>query len=161
MNLRTSCFLLLLMVSLVSCDKTRVFDDYKKVGKAWHKDSIVAFSLPEMDSTNVYNMFVNVRSNKNYEFSNLFLIVNLESAAGNIRVDTLEYMMADPDGRLLGQGFADIKESKLFYKERFRFSPAGAYRVLISQAVRRNGKISGVDKLEGITEVGFRIESIE
>lgn len=148
-------------MSLVSCDKTRVFDEYKDVGKAWHKDSIVSFTLPEMDSTNVYNMFVNVRANKNYEFSNLFLIVSLESPRGSIRVDTLEYMMADPEGRLLGQGFSDIKESKLFYKERFRFTPPGSYRVFLSQAVRRNGKISGVEQLEGITEVGFRIESIE
>jgi len=76
MNLRINWCLLFLLVSLVSCDKTRVFDEYKDVGKAWHKDSIVCFTLPEMDSTYVYNMFVNVRANKNYAFSNLYLIVS-------------------------------------------------------------------------------------
>jgi hypothetical protein len=29
--------------------------------------------------------------------------------------------MTDPDGALLGDGFSDIKESKLFYKENVRF----------------------------------------
>jgi hypothetical protein len=32
---------------LVSCDKKRVFDEYKSVGKGWHKDSIVSFDLPK------------------------------------------------------------------------------------------------------------------
>ena len=31
----------------------------------------------------------------------------------------------------------------------------------IKQAVRETGKVNGVEKLEGITDVGFRIEKIE
>jgi hypothetical protein len=65
--------------------------------------------------------------------------------------------MAAPDGTLLGDGFSDIKESKLYYKENVAFK--GAYRVLIKQAVRENAKIPGVNELQGITEVGFRIEN--
>jgi gliding motility-associated lipoprotein GldH len=72
------------------------------------------------------------------------------------KVDTLEYEMADAEGNLLGNGFTDIKESKLFYKENVKFR--GKYKVNIKQAVRQSGKISGVDALEGITDVGFRIE---
>jgi hypothetical protein len=34
----------------------------------------------------------------------------------------------------------------------------GKYKVHIKQAVRENGKVPGVNTLEGITEVGFRIE---
>jgi hypothetical protein len=33
--------------------------------------------------------------------------------------------------------------------------------VHIKQVVRQTGKVVGVDNLEGITEVGFRIESLE
>lgn len=151
--------IVLLSLGLVSCDKTRVFDEYKTVGSGWHKDSIVVFDLPEVDSTKQYNLFVNVRDNDRYEFSNLFLIVAMDQPKGLTKVDTLEYLMADPDGKLLGEGFSDIKENKLFYKENYTFKPAGQYRVRIKQAVRRNGKISGVERLDGITEVGFRIES--
>jgi gliding motility-associated lipoprotein GldH len=75
-------------------------------------------------------------------------------------VDTLEYQMANPDGSLLGEGFTDVKESKLIYKERMKFT-SGAYKVNIKQAVRQTGKVNGIAKLEGITDVGFRIEKIE
>jgi len=160
MNLRTSLILIIIALSLFACDKKRVFDEYKTVGGGWDKDSVVNFDLPELDSLKTYNLFVNVRDNDQYKFSNLFLIVSMEHPKGVVKVDTLEYEMADAEGNLLGEGFSDIKESKLFYKEKVRF-PKGKYKVSIRQAVRQNGKVAGVDKLDGITEVGFRIESTQ
>ena len=159
MWIKSSALLLLIVILFSSCDKKRVFDEYKSVGSAWHKDSIVTFTLPELDSTKRYNLFINVRDNSNYQYNNLFLIVALELPNGFTKVDTLEYQMADTDGTLLGNGFSDIKESKLYYKENVRFR--SKYKVYIKQAVRENGKIPGVTALDGITEVGFRIEKKE
>ncbi|MFM2368499.1 MAG: hypothetical protein RL619_799 [Bacteroidota bacterium] len=156
MRLKNSTLLLLVAILFFSCDKKRVFDEYKSVGSAWHKDSIVTFDLPELDSTKQYNLFINLRDNNNYQFNNLFLIVALEKPNGYTKVDTLEYQMADPDGTLLGDGFSDIKESKLYFKENATFK--GKYKVHIKQAVRETGKVPGVTALDGITEVGFRIE---
>ena len=157
MRIKNSVLLLLVAVLLFSCDKKRVFDEYKSVGNAWNKDSIVTFDLPVLDSTKRYNLFVNLRDNNSYKYNNLFLIVSLESQNGYTKVDTLEYQMAAPDGTLLGDGFTDVKESKLYYKDNVRFR--GKYKVHIKQAVRENGKVPGVTLLEGITEVGFRIEN--
>ncbi len=159
MRLKNSIVLLLVAIFFFSCDKKRVFDEYKSVGSAWHKDSIVSFHLPELDSTKRYNLFLNIRNNNNYPFNNIFLIVGIEKPNGFTKVDTLEYQMADPEGNLLGNGFTDIKESKLFYKENVRFR--GKYKIYIKQAVRETGKVPGVTALEGITEVGLRIENKE
>ncbi|MBE8727538.1 gliding motility lipoprotein GldH [Flavobacterium hungaricum] len=159
MRIKNSGILFLAAILFFSCDKKRVFDEYKSVGSAWHKDSIVTFDLPVLDSTKKYNLFVNLRDNNNYPFKNLFLIVALEMPNGFTKVDTLEYDMADAEGNLLGNGFTDIKESKLFYKDNVKFR--GKYKVNIKQAVRQSGKISGVEALEGITDVGFRIEQID
>jgi gliding motility-associated lipoprotein GldH len=159
MRLKNSFFILLTVILFYSCDKQRVFDEYKTVGSAWHKDSIITFDLPILDSTKRYNLFINLRDNNNYQYNNLFLIVSLEKPNGYTKVDTLEYQMASPDGTLLGEGFTDIKESKLFYKENVRFR--GKYKVSIKQAVRETGKVPGVTLLEGITDIGLRIEKIE
>ena len=159
MWIKNNTLFLLVSILFISCDEKRVFDEYKSVGNAWHKDSIVTFNLPELDSTKRYNLFINLRANNAYKFNNLFLIVALEMPNGFTKVDTLEYQMADPDGTLLGDGFSDIKESKLFYKENVRFR--SKYKVSIKQAVRENGKVPGVKALDGITEVGFRIEKKE
>ncbi|WP_310377364.1 gliding motility lipoprotein GldH [Flavobacterium sp.] len=159
MRIKNSALLLLIALLFFSCDKKRVFDEYKSVGSAWHKDSIVTFNLPELDSTKKYNLFVTLRDNNNYPYNNLFLIVGIELQNGFTKVDTLEYQMSNPDGSLLGDGFTDIKESKLFYKENVRFR--GKYKVHIKQAVRESGKVLGITLLEGITDVGFRIEKQE
>jgi gliding motility-associated lipoprotein GldH len=159
MWIKNSAFFLLAVLLLASCDEKRSFDEYKSVGPAWHKDSTVTFAIPALDSTKRYNLFVNLRANNNYQYNNLFLIVAMELPNGFTKVDTLEYEMADVDGTLLGDGFSDVKESKLFYKENVRLR--SKYRVHIKQAVRENGKVPGVTALNGITDVGFRIEKKE
>ena len=150
-----------MLLIIVSCDKRSVFDDYKSVGNAWHKDSIVTFELPQLDSKKLYNLFINVRDNDDYPFNNLFLIVSLEQPNKQVKVDTLEYQMTNPDGTLLGDGFSDIKESKLFYKDKENFTQKGVYKIHIKHATRQTGKIEGVTSLPGISDVGFRIESTE
>ena len=150
----------LLLISVVSCDRKNVFDEYKSVGNSWHKDSTIAFDVPKLDATKQYNLFVNVRDNADYPYSNLFLIVSLEQPNKQVKVDTLEFQMANPDGTLLGEGFSDIKESKLVYKLNESFKLKGKYKIKIQQSVRETGKITGDVLLKGITEVGFRIESL-
>ena len=160
MRLKNSLLTFLLLLSLLSCDKKRVFDEYQSVGKSWDKDSVVSFDLPKLDPKKPYNLFLNIRDNNDYPYNNLFLIVSMEQPDKKTIVDTLEYQMADPDGSLLGDGFTDVKESKLIYKERMKFLP-GLYKVHIKHAARQTGKVVGVKKLDGITEVGFRIEKTD
>lgn len=157
MSLRNSALFFMVLLSLFSCDKKRVFDEYQSVGKSWDKDSVVSFDLPKLDPKKAYNLFVNIRDNNDYPYNNLFLIIAMEQPNKITLVDTLEYQMASEDGSLLGDGFTDVKESKLVYKERMKFKP-GPYKVHIRHAVRQTGKVEGVKKLDGITEVGFRIE---
>lgn len=163
MSLKNNSLILLFVaaLSLMSCDNKRVFDEYKSVGTAWHKDSVITFELPQLDAKKAYNLYVNVRDNDEYPFNNMFLIVSLEHPNKKIKVDTLEYQMTNPDGTLLGEGFSDIKENKLFYKDKQQFTQKGIYKIHIKQAVRQTGKIEGVAALAGITDVGFRIESTE
>lgn len=160
MSLKKSSLLLLIAILIVSCDEKRVFDEYKTVGSAWHKDSIVSFDLPELDPAKPYNLFLNVRDNNDYPYNNLFVIVSLDEPGRITKVDTLEYQMADAEGNLLGNGFSDIKESALVYKKKMTFKK-GKYKVHIRQAIRETGKVRGVAALKGITEVGLRIETAQ
>ncbi|MDD7887216.1 gliding motility lipoprotein GldH [Flavivirga sp. 57AJ16] len=151
-------FLLIFSIIFVSCDSNRVFDTYKSVPNKWHKDSIVSFKVTPPDSTNMYNLFVNLRNTNDYKYNNLFLIVEMGFPHGKTIKDTLEYRMADPSGKLLGTGLTGVKENKLWYKEQVVFKEKGDYTVKIQHAMRENGKVNGVIELEGITDIGFRIE---
>lgn len=155
----TVLYLILFCSLLSSCDKNQVFDKYKTTNNAWHKDNTISFDLNMPDTTSAYNLFVNVRNTNEYKYSNLFLIVAMNFPNGKVLTDTLEYKMAEPSGKLLGSGFSKIKENKLWYKENVVFNEAGTYKVDIQQAMRKNGDVNGIESLEGITDVGFRVET--
>lgn len=143
-----------------SCDKNRVFDAYKPVN-GWNKDSIITFKLGKLDSLKAYNLFINIRNNQDYKFSNLFLITQIQFPNGKVVSDTLEYEMTKPNGEWLGTGSGNLKENKLWYKKQVRFDEAGEYLIKIQQAMRKNGEVDGIPLLRGITDVGFRIENID
>lgn len=134
-----SFLLILIIVSacLISCDEKRVFDEYRSIPNKWNKDSIITFNLQNIDSVQNYNLFINVRNNSDFAFSNLFLIAQIQFPQGKVITDTLEYQMVAPNGQWLGTGFGDIKENKLWYKENFRFNEAGEFKVSIQQAMRK------------------------
>lgn len=151
--------LLLLAVTITSCDSKRVFDEYVSIKNAeWEAQKPVSFSFTVNDTLVRRNLFINLRNNNDYPFSNLFLVTKMKFPDNKEIIDTLEYDMADTSGKFLGEGFSEIKENKLFYKEGIQFPKTGEYAVEIMQAMRKNGEVEGVTALEGVTDVGFRIE---
>ena len=145
---------------LTSCDPNGVFDQYQSIPNSWDKDSIVGFKVQPPDTINTYNLFVNLRNDNTYKYSNLYLIVEMNFPNGKTIKDTLLYKMTKPSGEFLGTGYSSIKENKLWYKENFLFKEGGEYSVNIQHAMRENGKVNGVKELEGITDVGFRVERL-
>lgn len=154
--------ILLLVLVLVSCDSKRVFDEYSSISDGfWDKGDAIAFNFSITDTITKKNLFINLRNNNSYKFSNLFLITELKFPDGHKVTDTLEYDMADKTGEFLGTGFSEIKENKLFYKENILFPNTGDYEIAINHAMRKSDEVNGLQILTGITDLGFRIEKIE
>ena len=156
--LKSLVLLFVVVLTLSSCSDTAVYDTYESLPGSWQKDNAIAFDLSDMDTITPYNAFINLRSNSDYRYNNLFLITEMNFPNGKVVTDTLEYEMAYPNGTYIGQGFGDVKENKLWYKENIMFTETGVYTFKIRQAMRENGSVSPVENLQGITEVGFRIE---
>jgi gliding motility-associated lipoprotein GldH len=148
-------------VVLASCNDNLVYSEFRPIknGK-WQMATPVNFEFSELDSTANYNMFINVRNDETYPFSNLFLITELEYPDGNTIKDTLEYKMAQPTGEWLGKGVGSVKENKLWYKENIVFPQSGVYKVNVFHAMRKNGEVDGLHELDGITDVGLEIEKV-
>ena len=155
-----SLFILILL--LVSCDSKRVFDEYNTIPDGyWDKDNTLSFNFSVTDTITKQNLFINLRNNNDFSFSNLFLITQLNFPDGHKIIDTLEYDMADKTGKFLGTGFSEIKENKLFYKENITFPNTGNYTVNITHAMRKSDVVEGIKTIKGITDLGFRIEKID
>lgn len=147
---------------VVSCDSKMIYDQYQPIeNHQWSSENKIEFIVDNTDTISKKNVFINIRNNKAYEFSSLFLIAKIEFPKGIRVIDTLEYEMADVQGKWLGTGFTDVKENKLFYKENVSFAEQGAYKFSIQQVTRGINDIEGEKPLNGITDVGLSIEMVK
>lgn len=142
----------------VSCDGNLVYSEYRATdGGNWGKEESMHFEFNLSDSISRHDVFINIRNDDRFPYSNLFLIATLNFPNGQVVKDTLEYEMAYPDGRWMGKGAGSIKENKLWYKEKIIFPLKGVYTFDLEHAMRRNGSVEGVESLPGITDVGLEI----
>jgi gliding motility-associated lipoprotein GldH len=156
-------FLALLLATflIVSCNDKSEFNQYNTLENSlWNSNNKIDFSFEVKDTISPKNLFINIRNNNDYEFSNLYIITELKFPDNSLVIDTLQYEMANASGEFLGDGFAEIKDNKLFYKESKIFPISGGYSLFIRQAMRKNGEVNAIENLKGIQEVGFSIEKL-
>ena len=153
-------FLGLLLWGLNSCTSDVLYREDQNTPNGWDLNQPLQFHLdyPLSDPTHLY---LHLRNNQDYPFSNIFLVVNLKAKDSLILSDTLEYAMAQPNGEWLGTGFSSVKESKLWWKEQWSTAVDPPYTVEIAQANRTNGRAQGEAVLPGIVSVGLSITSAE
>lgn len=155
MKIFTGIFLLCCLALFYSCDSNRLFEENKKIkNNEWDQNASLEFSAVIPDTIQSYNVYINVRNAGFYRFSNLYLFVNTFFPGGQIQRDTLECILAAPDGRWLGDGLGDIWDNRILFKDGVRFPQAGEYRFELIQAMR-------INPLPGIMDVGIRIEKTE
>lgn len=150
-----SVFLLLLTlgcISFSSCDSTRLFEENVEIpDNNWYADHPLVFQTNITDTVQAYHVYINLRNASHYPFSNVFLFLNTTFPNGEIDRDTIEIMLATPEGKWLGDGLGDIWDNRILFKRYVRFPQAGEYRFEFIHAMR-------IDPLPGIMDAGIRIE---
>lgn len=160
-RLRNSLFCLFTVLLLWSCDDQKEFDTYQTLSnKVWQLKDTITFDVEVQDTINPKHVFLKIRNDNSYAYSNLFVISNLQFDDGLVVKDTLEYAMTDDYGRWLGDGLTDVKESQLYFLENYTFPKSGKYTFSFTQAMRKRGDVNPLVDLKGITDIGLRIEKI-
>ena len=144
-------FFVVLMLSSCSNPSEQVY--MKTLNGDWNKKAEQNFDFKVNDAQHPKNIIFVVRNNNDYPYSNLRLIVNfLNTKSGKKTLDTLNYVMAEPNGKWLGKGFGETKEILFLYKPDYKFPENGTYSIGIIQAMRN-------DNLPGIEDIGIKIET--
>ena len=157
---KLSTLSLLTIGFIFSCSKPTFFINYKDFNGHWPVYEKVLFTL-DKGTENPVNLMIYIRNNKQYPYSNLFLIAKLKIGDSLLLCDTLEYAMADARGQWLGKGFLEVKESKLWWRENYQLPKVENINVQLEHALRSNNSEQGLDNLEGIVGVGFAVEETQ
>lgn len=141
-------------LSLASCKNADETVVVKDIDNKWDKNKTQKLEFNINDSGNQKNLIFIVRNNNDYPYSNIRLIASIEQDKKVISTDTLNYVLAKPNGEWLGTGFGETKETLFQYKLNYRFPKNGSYSVKVNQAMRRN-------ILPGIEDIGIKIQNVK
>lgn len=135
-----------------ACDPRRVYEQNVHLeNNQWYRDEPLVFEIPVRDTLHRHNIYINLRHSGAYRFSNIYLFVKTTAPSEAVRKDTLEIMLARPDGEWLGKGLGDILDYQRIYLQNVKFPYKGKYFMELRHAMRP-------DPLEHVLDAGIRIE---
>lgn len=144
---------ILMLIFLVGCSASNDNVIMNPIDNKWSKKAEQKFKLEITDPQNPKNLIFVVRNNNQYPYSNIRFIVNFKNPdSKTAEVDTLNYILAKPNGEWLGTGFGETKETLFQYRTNYKFPKKGTYEVGVMQAMRN-------DNLPGIEDLGIKVET--
>ena len=147
--MRTLGFIIII-IFLNSCQKNNA-DIYSFVNNEWDFNDSVIFTFNITDTVSPKNLSIFLRNTLDYEYRNLFLLVETIYESKTIKTDTLEYLITDKYGRWLGSGSGDMKDNYLIFNENCIFKKSGKYSFAIRHGMRKNPLI-------GVNKFGFKVQ---
>ncbi len=137
---------------LSACDKQRIVDENKTIeGDAWYYKNLLPFDVLINDTNKYYNLYVNLRVDADYKYSNIFLMLHKTDADKNKSKERIEFALADETGQWMGNGLGDVYDYQLPTYEKIKFHQIGNYHYELEQNMRD-------DTLMHIKSAGIRIE---
>lgn len=144
-------FSLFIIIAISSCVSNSTFEQNSAIkDQNWTYDQKPSFSVPISDNSAKYNIYINLRHTNQYDYSNLFVLLNEK---GNKLKDTAyrsEIKLAELDGRWLGKSSGSLYEVEYLAKENFSFPDTGVYIFAIEQNMR-------INPLKDIVDVGIKV----
>ncbi len=153
--LKNCIFSLLLLISLVSCDSDRLYENNVEFeDRTWKVIDEPRFEFVIKDTVQRYNLYYNVRNSLDYPYARLFITYHLYDSTGKeltkklINNDLFDQKTGAPFGE---SGLGDLFDHRLPLLNRYRFAYPGKYSLKLDQLMRQ-------DTLKGVIAVGVRVE---
>ena len=142
------------LLVLISCgDKNRIYEQNIDIQENnWRIEDTKEFKFEITDTTQVYNIYFNIRNALIYEYYNLYVSQTLINPAGEKISTKLHelYLMDKKTGEPLGKGAGDIFDHSVLALKKQQFSTPGTYTLRLTQYMRKN-------PLPGIMAVGVKV----
>lgn len=144
--------LTLAIVVMLSACGSKDFDLRVVIPEAkWAMENRIPFDVTVNDTTDTYAFGMSLRHLENYRYSNLYVFLHTDMPNGNVTHDTIQCLLASPEGRWLGKSSGSMRDVRVVLNPNLRFPLQGTYHFEIEQAMRE-------PVLKGISDIGLFIE---
>ena len=142
----------LLAISLWACDDDYLVNQTQTIpNESWQIEDTLVFPFEISDTVKAYDLYINLRHSVDYSYQNLFVFVSTYFPENTMHRDTIEFVLASPQGEWLGEGFGRLKYNTIAVRKGLIFPDTGSYRFVFRHAMR-------ADTLMGIRDVGVQIK---
>jgi|TARA_B110000914_G_scaffold212385_1_gene213287 gliding motility-associated lipoprotein GldH len=155
MKIKKSLFFLLFILCLGSCSGP-YFLEFTEFSSGWENTETAEFNFK--GGLSPKNMSLILRHNNDYDYANIFLILELNSTLSLVQTDTLEFLLSNPNGQWLGDKKLTLIEHKLPYQQSIILAKDSLYTLRVRTSMRLNGQVKPIVNLEGIIGLGLLIE---
>ena len=148
-------FALLVALTFTSCDKARVFEENQQITDyKWKYEDAKTFVANIKDTTQHYNLYVNVRHSFQFDWRNAWVKITTTFPDGKSFDKRVNLVLSEPDGHWLGDCLGDNCDMQVAIQQNAIFPKPGKYTFKIAQDMR-------VSPLVSIKSVGMRIEKAQ
>ena len=118
---------------------------------AWDVENRIPFDVTVNDTLGIYSFGLGLRHLENYRYSNLYVFLHTTLPNNNKTLDTIQVLLATPEGRWVGKGSGSMRDVKVVLNPNLRFPLEGVYHFEIEQAMRE-------PVLKGISDIGLFVQ---
>ena len=112
-----SIIALLLIFLLSSCSKSYFFNSEVEIPNgAWKSEKVAIFEPVISDTNQNYNIILSISNTDEYRYSNIWFFIKTISPDGVSQKDTLQYLMAEDNGKWLGKKSGDNYEQMFLFQ---------------------------------------------
>lgn len=138
-------------LALTSCQNNTIYDQNIAIqGRSWTYEQKPKFDVHIKDSTQKYNLYINLRHTSDYDYSNIYVLLHEKGSKIIDSTYRKEMKLAELDGRWLGKYAASLYEVSYPLKENYTFPDTGIYTFIVEQNMRDN-------PLKDISDIGIKV----
>lgn len=135
-------FLAAISIFLLSCSNKKIIREVN-ISQPWDSAQFYSLNIPINDTSVLYSVVLKIKKEKNYNYQNLWLFMNVVSPGGKSRNDTIDFVF--------DQVNANRKTFKYLLADSLKFNETGIYEFNFKQALR-------IKSLNNIIKIGLTIE---
>lgn len=155
MNIRHISLFFFPVFLFAACGPAYLYnEDYDIPGGEWTYGDQLEFSFDIEDTTQIYNLWLEIEHSTDYKYQNLYTRVHTSFPSGESLQEPLSLELSDKLGRWYGDCGSSDCTLRVPIQQGAFFNEAGTYQITLEQYMRQ-------DPVRGIRNIGFLVEKTD
>lgn len=139
---------------LTACSENFIYEETKSIPNgAWAYADTLDYTLNITDTTQLYNLYLDIDHTVDYPFQNIYLKIHTQYPSGKRISEQLPIDFADKTGQWYGKCSGEDCHLRVNIQQRAFFNEVGKHVITLEQFLRKN-------PLQGMKNIALKMEHV-